>query len=297
MDDNILADDEPHVEAQRAKGLRQPRKPTPQEVHEHELTHLPYRDWCPICVQGRGRQHNYKTPRIRQPVVQVDFAYIKTNQEPLPTAVLTAVDATTQLCMACLVPDKSSMTDYMINNLQAFILECGRTNGILQSNNEDTLNTLLKATAAKLGSVTVRHSPAYSSNSRGSVERLHRTLLGQIRTFKAQVERNYGITLNVKHSLLPWTIRHVAWTINRYVVHSDGYTTLERRWGRNYERAIVEFGETLLYMPPHGKSLPKAELRMQKCIWLGKVSETGVNKEGVTKVRKYARTSSTTSYY
>ena len=95
------------------------------------------------------------------------------------------------------------MMDYMINNLQAFILECGRTNGILQSDNEDTLNTLLKATAAKLGSMTVRHSPAYSSNSQGSVERLHRTLLGQIRTFKAQVERNYRTTLNVKYPLLP----------------------------------------------------------------------------------------------
>ena len=169
MDDNILADDEPHIEAQRAKGLRQPRKPTPQEVHEHELTHLPYRE-------KRGRQDNYKTQRTRQPVIQVDFAnfaYVKTNREPRPTAAQTAVDVTTQLCVACLVPDKSSMMDYMTNNLQAFIRECGRTNGILQSDNEDTLNTLLKATAAKLGSMTVRHSPAYSSNSEGSVERLH----------------------------------------------------------------------------------------------------------------------------
>ena len=113
MDDNIFADDEPHVEAQRAKGLRQPRKPTPQEVHEHELTHLPNRDWCPICAQGKGRQDNYKTQRSRLPVIQVDFAYIKANQEQRPTAVLTAVDVTTQLCMACLVPDKPSMMDYM----------------------------------------------------------------------------------------------------------------------------------------------------------------------------------------
>ena len=48
------------------------------------------------------------------------------------------------------------------------------------------------------------------------------------------------------------------------------YTSFERRWGRNYERAICEFGETLLYLPPQHKKLPKADLRMQKCIWLGK---------------------------
>ena len=185
------------------------------------------------------------------------------------------------------------MTDYMVNNLQAFIFERGRTQGVLQSDNEDTLNALLKATAAKVGSMTVRHSPSYSSNSQGSIERLHRTLLGQIRVVKAQVESNYSMTMSTKHCLLPWIVRHAAWTVNRYVIHSDGYTSFERRWGRNYERAICEFGETLLYLPPQHKKLPKADLRMQKCIWLGKVSETGKNyvatESGVQKVRTVRR--------
>ena len=282
-----------HHEAHRARGLRQPQQPTPQQIAEHNLTHLPYRNWCPICVQGKGRQDNYKKQQSRQPVIQVDFAYIKSQQDPKTTPVLTAVDVTTQLCMAVLVPDKSSMMDYMINNLQAFIFERGRTQGILQSDNEDTLNALLKATAAKVGTMSVRHSPSYSSNSQGSVERLHRTLLGQIRVVKAQVESNYSMTMSTKHCLLPWIVRHAAWTVNRYVIHSDGYTSFERRWGRNYERAICEFGETLLYLPPQHKKLPKADLRMQKCIWLGKVSETGQNyvatESGVQKVRTVRR--------
>ena len=179
-------------EAHRARGLRQPQQPTPQQIAGHNLTHLPYRNWCPICVQGKGRQDNYKKQQSRQPVIQVDFAYIKSQQDPKTIPVLTAVDATTQLCMAVMVPDKPSMMDYMGNNLQAFIFECGRTQGILQSDNEDTLNALLKATAAKVGSMTVRHAPSYSSNSQGSVERLHRTLLGQVRVVKAQVESNYS---------------------------------------------------------------------------------------------------------
>ena len=114
-----------------------------------------------------------------------------------------------------MVPDKPSLMDYTVKNLQAFIFECGRTQGILQSDKEDTRNALPKTTAAKIGSMTVRHAPSYSSNSQGSVERLHRT----------------------KHCLLPWIVRHAAWTVNRYVVHSDGYTSFERRWGRNYGRA------------------------------------------------------------
>ena len=97
-----------------------------------------------------------------------------------------------------MVPDKPSVMDYMINNLQAFIFKCGRTQGILQSDNEDTLNALLKATAAKVGSMTVRHAPSYSSNSQGSVERLHRILLGQVRVVKAQVESNYSMTMSTE---------------------------------------------------------------------------------------------------
>ena len=96
--------------------------------------------------------------------------------------------------------------------------------------------------------MTVRHAPSYSSNSQGSVEQLHRTLLGQVRVVKAQVESNYSVTMSTKHCLLPWIVRHAAWAVNRYFIHSDGYTSFERRWGINYERAICEFGKTLLYL-------------------------------------------------
>ena len=42
-------------EAQRARPLRSPPVPTPQMVAGHEVTHIPYRAWCPACVAGRGR--------------------------------------------------------------------------------------------------------------------------------------------------------------------------------------------------------------------------------------------------
>ena len=97
-------------EGHRARGLRQPQQPTPQQIAEHNLTHLPYRNWCPICVQGKGRQDNYKKQQPQQPVMQVEFAYIKPQQDPKTIPVLTAVDVTTQLCMAVMVPDKPWIT-------------------------------------------------------------------------------------------------------------------------------------------------------------------------------------------
>ena len=42
-------------------GKRNPRKmldpklPSQREVEEHNLTHLPYRNWCAHCVLGKGK--------------------------------------------------------------------------------------------------------------------------------------------------------------------------------------------------------------------------------------------------
>ena len=41
---------EESAEASEAKGIRVSNKPTPEEVAEHELTHLPFRSWCSHCV-------------------------------------------------------------------------------------------------------------------------------------------------------------------------------------------------------------------------------------------------------
>ena len=42
------------------KDLVDPRRPTQKEIDEHYKTHLPYRNWCPICIQGKGRDADHR---------------------------------------------------------------------------------------------------------------------------------------------------------------------------------------------------------------------------------------------
>lgn len=42
------------------KKMFDPRKPTVEEVTEHELTHIPYRNWCPICVKSKGKDLDHR---------------------------------------------------------------------------------------------------------------------------------------------------------------------------------------------------------------------------------------------
>ena len=46
---------------------------------DHELTHLPFRDWCERCVRSKGRQSPaVKKKNDRHPVIQVDFSFMST---------------------------------------------------------------------------------------------------------------------------------------------------------------------------------------------------------------------------
>ena len=246
-------DEEEPQQANTAKGLPQPTQPTAQERAEHELTHLPYRSWCPTCVANKGRADNHPRQSSKLPVVQFDFCYFKTAGEQSTTPILTGIDVETGMTMATVVGDKQGDFQYHVRCIQAFLMECGRVQAvlnttILQSDQEDHLIALLKTVAAKMGgNITVRQAPTYTSQAQGSVERFHRTLMGQFRTLKAQLQHNYDRTITSKHPVVPWLVRHTAYLLNRYAVHADGNTSYFCRWHKDHRHPLCEFGETVQY--------------------------------------------------
>ena len=249
----ITEDEDIQQSALPAKGIKAPQQPTEQERKEHNLTHLPYRSWCSICVESKARANNHpqqKTSKL--PVVQCDFAYIKGIHDKQVIPVLTAIDVETGMHMAIMVQDKQKQFTYLTQCLQTFLTECGRTQAILaptilQSDQEESLVSLLKTTARTIGSnITVRQAPAYSSQSQGSIERFHRTLFNQVRTLSAQLRNNYKLNIiSINHPMMPWVIRHAAYLLNRYAIHNDGKTSYFRRWNKEHKTPLCEFGETI----------------------------------------------------
>ena len=47
-------------EAKTARSLRTPEPPTDAARMAHNATHVPFRDWCPICVASRGRSSPHR---------------------------------------------------------------------------------------------------------------------------------------------------------------------------------------------------------------------------------------------
>ena len=56
---------------------RDPGDPTPEERETHNVTHNPYRPWCPICVEARGKEEAHRKQKAQgdplKPTVAIDY--------------------------------------------------------------------------------------------------------------------------------------------------------------------------------------------------------------------------------
>ena len=94
--------------AQKAKGVKAPGERTDLEVLEHNLTHLPFRSWCKICVQSKSKQNPSRTLKTRQPVLQMDYIRSYSPGEP-QTTLLNVVDVLSGLALSVVVPQKRTI--------------------------------------------------------------------------------------------------------------------------------------------------------------------------------------------
>ena len=79
-------DDEGHEieEAMKAQEIADVCKPSEAEINMHNLSHLPFRDWCPYCVQGKAVSYPHikrKQKEDEVPIILSDCMGLK-HREP-----------------------------------------------------------------------------------------------------------------------------------------------------------------------------------------------------------------------
>ena len=194
------------------KSTRSPLQPTPNERTLHNLTHLPYRSWCEVCLRSKAKTDQHRTVKLREPLIQIDHTFLTdTNKQNL--IILTGIDVLTGLCAAAVVPNRRFST-YAVTEIRRFVYESGRTYGTLQCDQDVSITAVAQAVIRSVGGLNFRHSPQYSSSSQGSIERFHQTLFAQVCTLKIHVEIAYGIDLPLTHPIVPWIVKHSVWISN-----------------------------------------------------------------------------------
>ena len=60
-----------------SKSLNAPVKPTKAMVEDHEVSHLPFRNWCQACVRGRGKSIHHRAVDKPEAIstVSVDYGF------------------------------------------------------------------------------------------------------------------------------------------------------------------------------------------------------------------------------
>ena len=88
------------------------RQPSERERRLHEITHLPFRQWCPFCVAGKSRadcKHAAEVEDVMQrehPVIQLDIMF-----EPGGSSVLLLIDTWNTVAVSMKIKSTNSVAD------------------------------------------------------------------------------------------------------------------------------------------------------------------------------------------
>ena len=267
--------EEEHEQGRRPLTRRSPLEPTRQEIEEHELTHTPYRSWCPQCVQGRGRQNAHKANKEKEdkgvPAFHLDYWIMRDKPGAPHHTVITMVDERSNTHKAYVVPVKGYV-EHVAKLLIRDISELGYEDAIIvKCDQENALVDLVKGMKRlRRGPIVIEHSKAKDSQTNGRAERAVQTIEGITRTLKLALERRIGAQVPCGHPIMAWLIPHGAETINRSQVSQDGRTAWERVRGKRYRGEVLEFGRRVHHRFPGKAKGGSMESRWGYGVWIGK---------------------------
>ena len=213
--------------------------PSAEEVGTHNLTHLPYRSWCPHCVRGKGKTMDPRRPGRPKmiPVLHVDYCFMGSKGDATARCIVVAAKDYEHKCvMASVVPVKGSSHEFLAKRIGAFIRELGLEGQdiVLRSDQEPALQDSLTEVGKRRTPAKTFHevSPVGSSASNGVAERGVQTVEGQVRVLKDAFEMRLETKIPCNHNILAWLVEFVGTVVKRYEVGRDGKTHYERLRGR-----------------------------------------------------------------
>ena len=270
--------------------LTSPIRPTAEDVEKHYHTHLPYRNWCPVCVKARGREDPHRRGATTEedksglPIISIDYQELSEDTAE-KQRIIVGKDEPTGNVFAHYVICKGIADDWAAKRLVKDIEDLGRSSIILKSDGEPAIKALQSRVQALRGDARTvpRTPPAYNPESNGPCEKAVQDVTAQLRTIKLGLEHRIGQAINEERPIVQWMLEHATFLLNKFSVGRDGMTPFERATGRKWKRPLVEFGECVLAKMTlkkrqHGKTKKQKMKLAARSIygtWVGQVARSG----------------------
>ena len=181
------------------------RAPSLREPKLHELTHFPFREWCPHCVSCKSGvdQHRKSEPEIvaerEFPIIQLDFMFgIGSNP------ILVMIDSWSRYVKA--IPMKTKSAKNVSDSLVNFIGELGYMQTVeVAHDNEPVVNSAVQQAKLVRNQVGLKLVDQKSKNidkGRTSMaERAIQTLRAQSKTLVHALEEEVKVQFEDKHTI------------------------------------------------------------------------------------------------
>ena len=133
-------------EAKPPEVLRDPGAPTPSEIEEHNVTHLPFRSWCPHCVAGKDQDlpHKKREHQCEKQISEIvfDYRFLGGEDDTETLGVQVARDRWTQMLFAHVVPRKGMVHEHGAAAMVSDIERLGYKEVILKCDGEPGMKSV-----------------------------------------------------------------------------------------------------------------------------------------------------------
>ena len=213
--DEINADDDEAV--QIARPIPAPMTPSKAQRDAHEVTHLPYRSWCPHCVAARrsNSQHKRMSSSSRTlPLLVADYCQLKDTEDGLEgVQVLVARLYPARAILATVVNAKGS-EENAVNRVASFIKDSGYSRMVYRTDQEPAIRALFEEAFRKSQRVgTPFHNPRLEqftpeasevgeSQSNGKAENAVQRVEDLVRTYRSAIESRIKARIPVSQSVI-----------------------------------------------------------------------------------------------
>ena len=203
-------------EGQAIRRLIDPRLPSQAERDLHELTHLPYRNWCPVCVRCRGRDLDHRRAvEDERGASEYAFDYCFPGDEcDFKLVVLVGREKVTGAYFATAVPRKGSTGRFAVDKALDYIHDIGDRGAriVIKTDQEPAIRTWARdlCDAREEGRMVLEESPVQSSGSNGRAERAVQLVEGQIRALLLSMEEKLGFKIDAREPILTYLPEYAA---------------------------------------------------------------------------------------
>lgn len=292
------------VEEQEGRVVRPvpaPSEPSRAEREAHEVSHWPYRSWCPYCVMGRGRDKAHRRrdgSEPRRPQVVADYCFMSRGdraeaERAGARPVLVVKEVSDGPVLALAVPRKGGDAAWVARRCARWLDNLGHKRITIKTDQEPSIEAWAQSVRKAAGEgteIALETSPVGESQANGAAEQAVQEVKGLIRTLKAMLDDRAGVEVTVAHPVYPFLVEHAGTLLSKYKVYSDGKTAYERVTGRKSCPPMCAFGEKILFLPLKGAR----QRKWQYGVFLGVMDRSGefviANAEGhVIKARTIKR--------